>query len=96
MSKETAILLIAAGKSSWIVPREDKVVAKGKGEMDTYWLVLKGEQSCATASSFGSLSHDDMSAGFDDFAAAVAASEKRRESQGEELALHSGIDEVEC
>jgi 3'5'-cyclic nucleotide phosphodiesterase/Adenylate and Guanylate cyclase catalytic domain len=41
LSEETAKLLVAAGKSSWIAPREDKVVAKGKGEMNTYWLVSK-------------------------------------------------------
>ena len=58
MSQETANLLLAAGKSSWIRPREDKVVAKGKGEMSTYWLVLKEEQSCAGSSSCDSSSPD--------------------------------------
>ena len=38
ISQETADLLIAAGKISWITPREDRVVAKGKGEMQTYWV----------------------------------------------------------
>jgi class 3 adenylate cyclase len=39
ISQETARLLIAAGKEHWVVPREEKVVAKGKGELQTYWLV---------------------------------------------------------
>ena len=32
-SEETADLLKAAGKSKWVIPREDKVHAKGKGEV---------------------------------------------------------------
>jgi hypothetical protein len=40
ISQETAELLIAAGKSSWIQPREDKIFAKGKGELQTYWLAI--------------------------------------------------------
>ena len=38
VSQETADLLMAAGKSHWLKPREDLVVAKGKGELKTYWL----------------------------------------------------------
>ncbi|CAJ1964564.1 unnamed protein product [Cylindrotheca closterium] len=38
MSKDTADLLTQMGKSHWILPRNDKVYAKGKGEMQTYWL----------------------------------------------------------
>jgi hypothetical protein len=38
VSQETADLLMAAGKSHWLKPRDEVVVAKGKGEMKTYWL----------------------------------------------------------
>mmetsp|Transcript_32252 Transcript_32252/g.53959 ORF Transcript_32252/g.53959 Transcript_32252/m.53959 type:complete len:1195 (-) Transcript_32252:317-3901(-) len=38
VSQETADLLMAAGKSHWLKPREELVVAKGKGELKTYWL----------------------------------------------------------
>mmetsp|Transcript_5697 Transcript_5697/g.16490 ORF Transcript_5697/g.16490 Transcript_5697/m.16490 type:complete len:652 (+) Transcript_5697:160-2115(+) len=38
VSQETADLLMAAGKSHWLRPREEAVVAKGKGELKTYWL----------------------------------------------------------
>jgi class 3 adenylate cyclase len=41
VSEATANLLIKAGKSSWVTQRQDKIVAKGKGEMQTYW-VKKG------------------------------------------------------
>jgi class 3 adenylate cyclase len=40
VSQDTADLLIAAGKSKWLTPREEKVVAKGKGEMQTYWVAV--------------------------------------------------------
>jgi hypothetical protein len=38
VSQETADLLMAAGKSHWLKPRGELVVAKGKGELKTYWL----------------------------------------------------------
>jgi hypothetical protein len=40
VSQDTADLLIAAGKSKWVEPREEKVMAKGKGEMQTYWVAV--------------------------------------------------------
>jgi class 3 adenylate cyclase len=47
ISKETADLLIQAGKQSWVTAREDKVVAKGKGELQTYWLETHRRSSSA-------------------------------------------------
>mmetsp|Transcript_18107 Transcript_18107/g.36476 ORF Transcript_18107/g.36476 Transcript_18107/m.36476 type:complete len:1137 (+) Transcript_18107:96-3506(+) len=38
LSKETAELLIKAGKGAWIEPRKDMVEAKGKGKLQTFWL----------------------------------------------------------
>ena len=37
-SQATAEALISRGKSQWITPRQDLVVAKGKGELQTYWI----------------------------------------------------------
>ena len=37
-SQSTADALVLAGKSHWLTRREDKIVAKGKGEMQTYWV----------------------------------------------------------
>jgi class 3 adenylate cyclase len=55
ISQETSDLLVAAGKSRWVQKREEKVVAKGKGELQTYWLdIRKGmtrTQSCYTGTS---------------------------------------------
>jgi class 3 adenylate cyclase len=50
LSQETADFLITAGKSYWIRQREEKVFAKGKGEMTTYWLSIKKEGNAATSS----------------------------------------------
>ena len=47
VSDTTAALLRAAGKSYWLIEREDRIVAKGKGEMKTYWVTA----AAATGSS---------------------------------------------
>jgi len=38
VSKESAELLMKSGKGHWLTPRADKVTAKGKGELETFWL----------------------------------------------------------
>lgn len=38
VSEATAQLLIKAGKQGWLEKRKDLVKAKGKGEMQTYWV----------------------------------------------------------
>ena len=37
VSQKTADLIALAGKQHWLSAREDKITAKGKGEMQTYW-----------------------------------------------------------
>jgi hypothetical protein len=54
LSQETADLLIGAGKLSWVTVREDKIIAKGKGEMQTYWLGLNDKSETASNKSSGS------------------------------------------
>jgi len=49
-SQETADLLIAKGRSKWVLPREDKVQAKGKGELQTYWISFGDRDSGTDAS----------------------------------------------
>jgi 3'5'-cyclic nucleotide phosphodiesterase len=39
VSETTANLIRVAGKGDWLLPRVDKVTAKGKGMVNTYWLV---------------------------------------------------------
>lgn len=58
-SEATAKLLRMAGKESWLVKREEKIVAKGKGELQTYWIRPLQRQSDAetvTSSSANSAS----------------------------------------
>lgn len=38
VSDATAQLLKVGNKAHWFVQRDDKIVAKGKGEMKTYWV----------------------------------------------------------
>jgi hypothetical protein len=67
MSQETANLLIACGKSNWVKRREHFVEAKGKGTLQTYWLVVpQGKEggvsgSCAASSSASSVSSSTSS-----------------------------------
>jgi Adenylate and Guanylate cyclase catalytic domain len=49
ISQATASLLIAAGKEKWVVPRDQKITAKGKGELTTYFLNIPdrhGDDKC--------------------------------------------------
>jgi len=41
VSQSTADALILGGKEQWLVPRKEKVFAKGKGEVQTYFLQMK-------------------------------------------------------
>ena len=60
LSKETADLLLAAGKSNWIRERAEKVRAKGKGELQTYWLEVRHETAASvTSGSSNSDLHDE-------------------------------------
>ena len=43
--------------SSWLTPREDKVHAKGKGLMQTYWVLVPEESRTRLSSSNGSSTH---------------------------------------
>jgi class 3 adenylate cyclase len=55
VSQATADELMHQGKSHWVTPRPDKVLAKGKGELQTYWVSLRDRlKSTATASTYSS------------------------------------------
>lgn len=45
VSEETAKLLRDFGKQRWLLPREDKIETKGKGDLQTYWLALTPRRS---------------------------------------------------
>jgi Adenylate and Guanylate cyclase catalytic domain len=54
-TQETAELLIAAGRERWLEPRQETVHAKGKGQMQTYWV----ESVTSTGEAHGHLSVAD-------------------------------------
>lgn len=56
VSEATASLLRVAGKESWLKAREVAIVAKGKGEMQTYWVEDKDSGSVAGGTSLKSAS----------------------------------------
>jgi class 3 adenylate cyclase len=67
-SQETADALILEGKGYWLTPREEKIVAKGKGELQTYW-ILETDTKYSTSStkySTSSISEGASSSSSDD------------------------------
>ena len=71
VSVDTAELLNLAGKGDWLVPREDLILVKGKGEMSTFWIRHK---TCLASSeppdllSGSDFSSQSSMASFDDVA----------------------------
>ena len=61
VSQKTANLIIAAGKEKWVTAREELVNAKGKGQLQTYWLERKNSRSASVVSSDSSDSGDRVS-----------------------------------
>lgn len=61
ISSVTAKLLTEAGKESWITPRDEVVVAKGKGELKTYWLLPDKQDTVSSYSSEGFSNEGDAS-----------------------------------
>jgi len=50
VSPQTANLLKEEGLGKWVVPRENMVAVKGKGQMQTYWLIRSGSSISTTMS----------------------------------------------
>ena len=59
-SQATADELILSGKSSWLITREDKVTAKGKGEMQTYWIDASRGKAKSTSQTSGISSWESL------------------------------------
>ena len=75
ISQDTADLLTTAGKEKWLTQREDKITAKGKGELTTYFINIESRNS--DDRSFGSLSRSDTMAMEDELVDVAAEEEKR-------------------
>jgi class 3 adenylate cyclase len=66
ISQETADLLCAAGKRDWIAPRGDRVFAKGKGELSTFWLASKRTTQSIGRATASSVATPDMTVSMED------------------------------
>lgn len=71
VSQKTADLLVAAGKERYLMPRSDTVLAKGKGAMQTYWILprsnkKRGSSCSSTASNESREEFDTFPASFGD------------------------------
>jgi Adenylate and Guanylate cyclase catalytic domain len=65
-SQETATLLEQAGKT-WTRLRATKVKAKGKGELQTYWLDFRGSGDHSKTGSRGTSTNDSSDVSADDY-----------------------------
>lgn len=108
-SQETADLLVTSGKVNWVSAREDVVIVKGKGEMQTFWLKprrgsSRGSQSyvmdsssCASTTIDSRPKHARVMAGFmhHNLKALPAASNKSATSKATNTSILPN-DEVDC
>jgi class 3 adenylate cyclase len=60
VSEETAEELRRHGKSHWLTEREDRIVAKGKGQMRTFYVSLSEEARSVATTSIGTLTRDQV------------------------------------
>jgi 3'5'-cyclic nucleotide phosphodiesterase len=91
ISQETADEITVAGKSAWIKERQDKVIAKGKGELTTFWLSLTDHSSSGDAHSEGAYARLDASTFGESDTKTVANAEGRQSSSyqaGRKSAAH--------
>lgn len=54
LSPDTAEILIKNGKADWVSKRNDLVQVKGKGAMQTYWLLIKTSSQSHASTTDGS------------------------------------------
>ena len=69
-----------AGKEHWLRPREDTVSAKGKGELRTFWLVMKNANPSEDKASLSSSVHKASGSMTSDESDSVDASSEREMS----------------
>ena len=90
-SQSTADLVSAAGKSHWLTQRPDKIVAKGKGEMTTYWVNLNKSRTGSMEFS----SHQQLTSSSSTDVSSQGFSSQLKSSSSDELLLGDFTDVVE-
>jgi class 3 adenylate cyclase len=78
ISEATAELLVQAGKDHWLTPREDPILAKGKGEMKTFWIMPR--KMTVDGDSDEIVTSDDVSVGSASVASNDTGSKMSRKS----------------
>jgi class 3 adenylate cyclase len=63
VSQSTVDFLLMAGKTTWIRARKEKVTAKGKGEMQTYWIEPRSRNAGSVVSGVSASSGGGTSLG---------------------------------
>ena len=66
ISEATADILTASGKGHWIVKRPEMIVAKGKGEMQTYWADPQTADALSTTTGHSEATHAGAVGNFDE------------------------------
>lgn len=96
VSQATANELIKHGKENWLVPREGKVAAKGKGDMQTYFIYIKQQRGTASSTTSGDelgMSISDRlaasSANYADFG--ISLSDRLMNSSGDHTAVTTAM-----
>jgi class 3 adenylate cyclase len=93
MSQETAELIIKAGKQHWVERRDQVVIAKGKGAMQTYWLVLDKDRNSSDGRSERS-THDHSEIDFN-FAPGTGLTDTSNESRKSRL-INWNVEQLSC
>ena len=71
ISKETAEHIQKSGKGNWLIKRDEPVTAKGKGDIQTYWIVGSGTQRRSIGGSLAGGAIDMSERSYDDGANAT-------------------------
>ena len=50
ISASTADQIVHHSRARWLIPREDTILVKGKGEMKTYWVNINSVSSASGSS----------------------------------------------
>ena len=66
VSESAAQELMARNKGHWLIPREDKIQAKGKGELQTYWIHIDLRSTTRGTSHGGTSVSQSSASGGDD------------------------------
>lgn len=94
ISEQTAQKLTEAGKAKWALPREDTVNAKGKGELQTYWLTL-GNSSFGSTTGHSISDSEAPNSGFNNNASSHASFARVQESHHDRL-VRWVVDELKA